>query len=209
MSILSVLGKIGAGIAAPFTGGASLAALPIIEGIGSALGSGAASSKANRLGEADMQARMDALNNRAMVDAAQHNLTAGSTRLGQVQRADVASSMKDAPLTGDARIDKFSGGGLRPSAFGQDSRTAADVQKRQALAALMSGSDQITPKVSGIPDAGLLEKIGGIAGIVGGGAGIARGIGQIAQMRPVMYGQDFKPIEEENPLYSKPVTRMG
>lgn len=38
MGILSTLGKIGAGIAAPFTGGASLAAIPAIDAIGGVLG---------------------------------------------------------------------------------------------------------------------------------------------------------------------------
>lgn len=51
MSFWSALGKIGAGIAAPFTGGASLAAIPAIDAIGKAAG-GAAGAMANNRGAA-------------------------------------------------------------------------------------------------------------------------------------------------------------
>jgi hypothetical protein len=51
MGLFSVLGKIGAGIAAPFTGGASLAAIPMIDAIGGGASS-AAQSMANNRGSA-------------------------------------------------------------------------------------------------------------------------------------------------------------
>ncbi len=44
------LGKLGAGIAAPFTGGASLAAIPVIDAIGAGLG-GASQASANNRGQ--------------------------------------------------------------------------------------------------------------------------------------------------------------
>lgn len=48
MSFWSMLGKIGAGVAAPFTGGASLAAIPAIDGLGKALSSGSQAAAGNR-----------------------------------------------------------------------------------------------------------------------------------------------------------------
>lgn len=177
MSLLSILGKLGAVGAAPFTGGASLAALPIIDGIGQiggALGAGAAASKAGRLDQAGQQALLDGQNNRTGLDAAKFNMGTGAERLSQVQRGDFAANMKDTAPTGDPRIDKFGGGGLRPSTLGPDSHNAANEMKRQALMALMSGSDHFTPTHSEIPKAGMLEKIGGIAGLAGGLAGAVR-----------------------------------
>lgn len=198
MGLLSTIAKLGAIGAAPFTGGASLAALPIIQGIGGALGAGGAAAKGGRLADADLQARMDALNNRTQLDAANHNLTTGAARLGQVQRADVASNMHDAAPTGDPRIDKFGGGGLRPSAFGPDSMTAANEQKRQALSALMSGSDQMHPAVSKIPEAGFMEKLGGVGGLVGGIAGAGSSILDSLNRTPIMYGQTGQPTGAPN-----------
>lgn len=192
MGFLSILGNLGK------------AAL----GIGGSLGAGAAASKGGRMADADLQARMDALNNRTALDAKQFNMGTGAARLGQVQRADFAANMKDAPMTGDPRIDKFAGGGLRPSTFGPDSRTAANEMKRQALSALMSGSDQFTPTVSAIPKAGMLEKIGGIAGLahgIAGGTGLLDALG-----RPRLFGQDFNPTTDvEDPLAPRPKVGRG
>lgn len=53
----SILGKIGAGVAAPFTGGASLMAIPAIDAIGSAAGAGSQASAQNR--GSKLQALMD------------------------------------------------------------------------------------------------------------------------------------------------------
>lgn len=52
-----MLGKIGAGVAAPFTGGASLAAIPAIDAIGAAAGAGSQASAQNR--GTKLQALMD------------------------------------------------------------------------------------------------------------------------------------------------------
>lgn len=160
MGLLSVLGKIGKGALNVATGGISGA-------IGDVLGGGAKASAEGRRGDADLQARMAALNNRALLDAAVFNRDLPGVRANQVARGDVLSTMHDAAPTGDPRIDKFGGGGLRPSAFGADTHQAGSALKRQALAHLMGG-EQFTPQIATLPDSGLLEKIGGIAGIVGG-----------------------------------------
>lgn len=183
MSFLSALGKIasiaGPIAAIPFTGGASAGLLGMSTGTtaalgaglgaaGQVLGQGAASSKAGRQNDALLNAQMNNANNASNLNAAQFNMGTGQARMGQVARADALANAKDAPMTGDPRIDKFSGGGLRPSALGADTRTAANEQKRQALMALMSKSDQVTPAQSQIQNAGMLENLGGIAGLVGG-----------------------------------------
>jgi hypothetical protein len=55
MGFFSVLGKIGAGIAAPFTGGASLAAIPMIDAIGSGLGAASQSMTDNRSNQGNIE----------------------------------------------------------------------------------------------------------------------------------------------------------
>lgn len=181
MGFLAGLKKLGKGAAkfgglaaAPFTGGASAAILPALSAVGGVLGGGAQGAAAGRRSDAAGQAQLNALNNQAMVSAGQFNLGAPSQRASQVARGDILSSMQDAPLLGDARIDKFAGGGFRPSAFGASSRQAGEELKRQALMALMSGSDKLTPQMSTLMKSGMLERLGGVAGLVGGVAGALR-----------------------------------
>lgn len=57
MSFWGALGKIGAGIAAPFTGGATLAAIPAIDAIGAAASAGSQAAAQNR--GSKLQALMD------------------------------------------------------------------------------------------------------------------------------------------------------
>jgi hypothetical protein len=55
--------------------------------------------------------------------------------------------MQNAPLTGDPRIDKFSGGGLRPSAFGPNARQAGALESSTALNGLQNPStDRLVPQ---------------------------------------------------------------
>lgn len=54
MSLFSVLGKIGGVVAAPFTGGASLAALPMIDALGKGASSAAQSMASNRGSAAEL-----------------------------------------------------------------------------------------------------------------------------------------------------------
>lgn len=149
--------------------------LPAILGglslIGGLLGKGASSSANGRRTDAEIQNALNAQNNAANLNAAQFNLTAPSTRASQVARGGLMADAQNAPLTGDPRIDKFAGGGLRPSVFNAQTRSGGQELQRQALMALMSKSDQLHPQMSTLPKSGLMEKIGGIAGLVGGLAG--------------------------------------
>jgi hypothetical protein len=53
-SFFKTVGKIGAGVAAPFTGGASLAAIPMIDGVSKGLGAGSQAAASNRGTKAEM-----------------------------------------------------------------------------------------------------------------------------------------------------------
>lgn len=151
---------------------------PMAGDIGRVLGEAAGASADGRRQDAQTNAYATAANNRALVDAATFNRDLPSIRTNQVSRGEVLNTMQDAPLTGDQRIDKFSGGGLRPSAFGPNSRAAGSELSRQAMSKLMDpASDQLKPqmvdptKASGWENAGagiglgldifsLLEKYG-------------------------------------------------
>lgn len=133
------------------TGGGLFGALGKYGGIAGDVGrvaSGVAGGLASgRREDANNTARAIAENNRAKTEAAEYNLKLPSTRTNQVSRGEVLNTMQNAPLTGDPRIDKFSGGGLRPSAFGPQSRAAGAELSRQAMSGLMNPSqDRLTPQ---------------------------------------------------------------
>ena len=176
MGLLSVLGKVGKGIVKglPVIG-------PLIGGIGGALGGGAKASQQGRYDQAGILAQLAALNNRSRLDAEQFNLAAPGVRAGQVARGDVLSTMQNAPLTGDPRIDKFAGGGLRPSAFGAASRQAGGALTRQALQALLENKP-FTPELATLQPAGGLERLGGAAGLAGGLMGVLNETGILGRV---------------------------
>ena len=202
MSLLSILGKIasvaGPVIAAPFTGGTSLLGLGAnaskaigagVSGLGQVLGAGATASKNGRMQDASLQGQLDARNNAAALDAARFNIGTGATRAQQVAHGDVMSRpIPQAGSIGTGRNLQISGG-VGPQLFGPDTQAAGEALKRQSLAALMGQTDQVHPSVSSIQKPGLLEKIGGVAGLVGGIAGAlpqrgasSQGVGTITQM---------------------------
>lgn len=179
MAFLGTLGKIGRKIAKGIgklgtlgekneTGQSPLGALSNIGGV---LGQGATKSRTQNIDEALIAAQLNAANNQAGLNAAQFNLGAPGALASQVARGDVLSTMQNAPRLGDPRIDKFAGGGLRPSAFGAPSRQAGTVLSNQALQKLQSGL-QFTPQITAMPKSGMLEKLGGLAGTIGGVTGV-------------------------------------
>lgn len=183
MAFGGILKKIGKGVGKAALGFATGGPLGILGALGGVLGDGASAAAAGRRSDAAEQAQFNALNNQALLGTSQFNLEAPGQRVGQVARGDILSSMQDAAPTGDPRIDKFAGGGLRPSAFGASSRQAGGELQRQALMALMSGSDKITPQLSTLPKAGKLETLGGISGLIGGLAGAAQEGGLLDLLR--------------------------
>ena len=167
MGFWSGLGKVVKGIG---KGALSILGGPVgaaISGVGGALGKGAGASQEGRYNKAALMAQLNAANNTAQLNAANFNLAAPSALTSQVARGDVLSSMQNAPLLGDPRIDKFSGGGLRPSAFGAASRQAGGELSRQAMQKLLKG-EQLSPQMTTLQPGGMMEKIGGAAGLAGG-----------------------------------------
>ena len=174
---------------APFLPLLARLAGPIIGGLGKVFGRGAQASQEGRQNESALLAQLAALNNRSAVDAAQFNLAAPGVRAGQVARGDALSTMQNAPLTGDPRIDKFAGGGLRPSAFGAASRRAGEALSRQALTALLENKP-FTPERATLRPAGRLERFGGAAGLAGGVMGTIDEV--LGRRRPI-------PLDDEDP----------
>ena len=154
----------------PFLAKAIPYIIPGLGALGKLGGGGGERARSSRLEQAEIQAQINRDNNRAALDAAQFNLGAPSTRMSQVARGDLIGRMQDTPLTGDPRIDKFAGGGLRPSVFGASTRQGGGALARQALMALLQNR-QFTPTVSRIPPSGKMEKFGGFLGTLGGLAG--------------------------------------
>lgn len=133
--------------------------------LASVLSEGSGGMADDRRADDANNARAIAENNRALADVARFNLEAPGLRTNQAARGEILATMQDAPRTGDARVDKWAGGGLRPSAIGPQGRQAGSELSRQALLALMNNSDRITPQPipQSNPSAG--ENLMGGAGI--------------------------------------------
>lgn len=141
---------------------------PMIGDVSNVVSEAAGGAADGRRADSIANGRAIAENNAAKVAAARYNLDLPNTRASQVARGDVLNTMQDAPKTGDARIDKFSGGGLRPSAFGPQSRAAGAELSRQAMSGLMNPEqDRLTPQEIPQTSASLPERIAGGAGLAG------------------------------------------
>lgn len=139
---------------------------PLAGDLGDVLSTGAEGQAKGRREDFVNNSRAIAENNRAKVEAARYNLDLPSVRTNQTARGEVLSTMQNAPMTGDPRIDKFSGGGLRPSAFGPQSRQAGAEMSRYALERLMNPeSDRLVPQEIPESKASLGENILGGAGL--------------------------------------------
>lgn len=165
---LPALGAGAAGVGAAGAGGSSilgtLGKIAANKG-GSMLTNAAAGMGAER--QADNFANQNSAdaNNRAILGSAVFNRDLPGVQTSQVARGDILSTMKDAAPTGDPRIDKFGGGGLRPSAFGPSTQQAGDALKRQALANLLAGKGQIAPQLTTPNKAGVGENALAAGGI--------------------------------------------
>lgn len=157
MGFWSTLGKIGKGAlglaAAPATGGASL--IPMIAdvagSVGSSLASGAQKGRETQnvaaqdkagFQLAERKAAEDALMGRQDLDLKQRGFKrdAQTDAYRKALQGALGKNVQDVSLSMPAGIPKFSfGGGLRPSALGQEGRDAATELNRQAMQALMAG----------------------------------------------------------------------
>lgn len=130
MSLWSTLAKVGLGIAAPFTGGATLAGIPAIDAIGG-VASGIAGGRAQgRQQETDNLLRESLAQNgryRNQLDAAQLNLQAPGQRASQSVKGDILANAQPFQWTGGTKMVgnipvPQSSGGLSPSLFSDDTR---------------------------------------------------------------------------------------
>jgi len=180
MSFLSILGKLGAGVAAPFTGGASLGAIPLIDALGAGASNAAKSMAQNRGTSAELTLDAnkqfeDELMRRELEKRASRNdalkQSVFASLLGQYQPAQRPVGMPQSPYQGLGAI-----GGQATSFAAQD-----------ALNRLKAG-DQLPalarPDLSKFMKSSLWEKLLGIGGAAAGAYGAAS-----QPQSPVMYGK--------------------
>jgi hypothetical protein len=205
MGWLSTLAKVGLGVAAPFTGGASLMGIPAVDAIGKMAGGvgsvagGAAGAKSdqrmqetaltNQFNQTDLakyQAQQAAQNQAGQLDLQRKSFTedARGGRAKQALLADLLSNMQDVNINVPGVQTANVSGGLRPSAIGATGRSSLAELAKQALAAQMSG-DQFTggqvldaPTLRGMPQAGKTEKGLDWIGLLGSVAGAISGLTQ-------------------------------
>lgn len=168
MGFLSTLGKIGAGIAAPFTGGASLAAIPAIDAIGAGM-SGAAGSMAHNRGT---QAQLELDSQRQIEEQLLRREMEKRTARNDAMRQSVFGSM----LANYQPQARPAGMPQSPFNLGDIGSRALQFGSQDALGRLQGG-DQMPalqrPDVSKLAKPGFLERVLGIGGAVAGAYGAA------------------------------------
>ena len=169
MGFWSTLGKIGSIGAAPFTGGASLAALPAIDAIGAGLGA-AAQGMANNRG-AKFQGQLDL--ERLLMQREQNAFNNQVTREqeGRAGQADAFRKLMAAQRVASPAARPNVTPYAAPRRMATDAElSGADALTQQVLARLQGGNPitlpaerqmQVDPKLL---NAGVLERIFGIAG---------------------------------------------
>ena len=178
MSLWSAIGRIGAVAAAPFTGGASLAALPVIDGLGQLSAGTAAGRQQGRETQAAMQQRQDQLNQsryQNQLSAAELNLRAPMIRAGQSVRGDILANAQPFQWTGQTQMVgnipvPQSTGGLSPALFSDNTRSLGRLLSAGAVGqqGVNDGrAIEAPPELTPLPQAGrtdsLLSTIGQIA----------------------------------------------
>jgi hypothetical protein len=133
-----------------------------LTGVSDLLGGGAKAAKDGRMSEAELQAHINAQNNRAQIDAAQFN---AGQQGNLIRRALAARMMGDLQPPSDPRGARFAQP-MSPVMQQLLSRYGGMADQD-----VMSGGYKVQPQMAGIKKSGLLEKIGGIAGTIGGIAG--------------------------------------
>ena len=168
MGFWSTLGTIGAGIAAPFTGGLSLAAIPAINGLSNAAENAGQTATALENGRANgrgieaginqgwnqqqllaAQILNNALNNQQTQNRAnqQFSLQAPGAEMSNSVRGDTLANLQDVGINGptigtNGRVPQITGG-LRPSLLSANSRQLGQNVSRQMLMRNMSGADTL------------------------------------------------------------------
>lgn len=187
MGFWSVLGKIGAGVAAPFTGGASLAAIPVINALedsgqtANAIEQGRTQGRLaqNQVNSGYDQNRLRAaqLLNDAILAQNNFALSAPGKELGNSVQGDIAANVQPVSINGPVvhthgQIPQITGG-LSPSLLSSNTRQLGANVSRDMLLRNMHGADNLNlagnvPTITPPPSAnGLDSTLNGIA--LGGG----------------------------------------
>lgn len=205
MGFWSDLAHIGTIVAAPFTGGASLALNPVINDladnggqaagdVGSVLGKYAQGSAAGRAEQAKLQQGQD----RNAIDLYQTQLKAPSVASSQAVRGALLKNLQDASISGlPARINVPQlSGGLRPSALGADKGAIGGGLYSQAMGTLGNMKPATAPTLTPLPQPSTLDKVAGYGGLSGSLLGAAsplfKAMGQPG-MTPPYNGPDYGP----------------
>lgn len=171
-------GMAGAAVAAPFSGGASLAAMPALSQIGTI--AGAVAPVIGGLAEGRSQGKQqEAINTRqALLDEFRSKIEANKLaaerpelRAEQARKGDLLANVQDVGVNASPEVMKhlvsFTGG-KRPSALGPNAREAGRLMSDQALGYLKNGEDLPTaPSAEAMlapTKSGVLDKILGAAG---------------------------------------------
>jgi hypothetical protein len=131
MGLWSILGKVGAGVAAPFTGGASLAAIPAIDAIGAGLGAASQGMASNRGAQFQGQLDLERLLMQRDQNAFQNQIT--REQEGRAGQSDAFRKMFAA--------QRVSSPAARPNV------TPYAAAPRMATGAELSGADALTQQV--------------------------------------------------------------
>lgn len=154
----------GAGIAAPFTGGASLAAIPAILGGVGAVASGISGGRA---AGREQEQRSNTLNDQNALDYARFNLQAPGMRAENAARGSLMANVQDVQLS-RPRGGPGVQGGTRPSMLTPEARQLGQQMSRDALMQQMRGDVMPTPQPSAGKFDTLLNSLG-YAGLIGQG----------------------------------------
>jgi hypothetical protein len=141
--------------------------MAILGGLGKLASGASGAAKEGRLDESFQQAMIDRQNALMQLQASEFNIGAPNIRASQAARGDLLANVQPVTGTGSGRDYRVTGG-LDPSVFGPNTRQAGSLLSSQALQALQSGSDQLSPTMSSIPKSGRLERFLGAAGLAGG-----------------------------------------
>lgn len=170
MSIWSTLGKIGLGVAAPFTGGASLAGIPMLDALGQVASGVGAGRQQGRESEAGFQQRQDQLGQSRYLNeiaGARTNLEAPQQRAQNSVRGDILANAQPFQWTGTNKmvgnipVPEFSGG-LNPGLFSDNTRRLGQEMNEQALTSQYANGGNVVgapPALTPLPQAGKMDSI--------------------------------------------------
>lgn len=174
---------VGAGIAAPLTGGASLMSIPaILGGVGGAASAISGGRAAGRQQEGNANFQHDQM----ALQGARLNLDAPRMRLGNSIQGDIAANAQDAHVSGPiththGQMPTISGG-LRPSLMSGNTRQLGGQVSRDALLSQMNGpafTPTPQPQANGLDT--FLNGLG-YAGLIG------KGVSEFGKPKPKSSG---------------------